>query len=72
MGNPILPHMTPLETGQLWKMNDSRVEITMVGKLLVHFRHFRGDAKRTSHTSLQSKADLEKYLKKHKAVVVSA
>ncbi len=53
-------------------MEQSRVEITLVGKLLVHFRHFRGDAKRTSHTSLQSKSDLEKYLKKHNAVVVKA
>ena len=63
--------MKTLEPGQHWQMKDSRIEITLVGKLLVHYRQFKGSAKRATQTSIVSQPEMQKYLKKHKAVVVA-
>lgn len=60
---------TPVETGQVWKMEDSRLEISLVGKTLVHYKHFKGLTKRAP-ISLSAKDALEKYLKTNKAMLV--
>ncbi len=60
---------TPVETGQVWKMEDSRLEISLVGKTLVHYKHFKGLTKRAP-ISLSAKDALEKYLKTNKAILV--
>jgi len=60
-----------LETGQIWEMEDSNLHIGIVGKTLVHYKHFKGAVKRAPN-SLASKTVLEKYLKQNKAVLVQA
>jgi hypothetical protein len=52
-------------------MEGSHVAIGVVGKRLVHYKHFKGDAKRTSN-SLSAIAALEKFLKANKATLVRA
>lgn len=42
----------------------------MIGKTLVHYKHFKGDTKRAP-ISLSGKTVLEKYLKENKAVLVA-
>ena len=59
----------PLETGQVWRMEDSRLHIELVGKHLVHYKLIKGEAKRTP-LSLSNKKSVEKYLKVNKAVLV--
>jgi len=61
--------LKPLETGQLWRMEDSRLHIERVGKHLVHYKLFKGQAKRTP-LSLSNKENVERYLKDNKAVLV--
>jgi hypothetical protein len=61
--------MTPLETGQVWRMADANLHVTLSGKLLVHYKLIRKDVKRTA-TSLSSKKVVEQFLKKNKAVLM--
>ena len=58
-----------LETGQVWRMEDSHLDIDLVGKYLVHYKLIKQEVKRTP-MSLSSIKDVEKYLKDHKAVLV--
>jgi hypothetical protein len=58
-----------LETGQVWRMEDARLLIELVGKHLVHYKLIKGEAKRTP-LSLSNKKSVEKYLKANKAVLV--
>ncbi len=58
-----------METGQVWRMDDSRLHIELVGKRLVHYKLIKGEAKRTP-LSLSNKKNVEKYLKDNKAVLV--
>ena len=58
-----------LETGQVWRMENSHLDIDLVGKYLVHYKLIKQEAKRTP-MSLSSIKDVEKYLKDNKAVLV--
>ena len=58
-----------LEAGQVWQMDGSHLKIGLVGKRLVHYKHFKGDARR-SPNSLSSIATLQKFLKVNKAVLI--
>jgi hypothetical protein len=60
-----------LQTGQLWKMDGSSLHIGMVGKTLVHYKHYRGATKRAP-ISLAALDTLEKFLKQNRATLVSA
>lgn len=59
----------PIQTGQVWRMADSNIQITLIGRTLVHFKRGAPGAKRVS-TSLLNKAALEQFLIKNKAVLV--
>ena len=61
--------LKPLETGQVWRMEDSHLDISRVGKYLVHYKLIKQEAKRTP-MSLSSIKAVEKYLKDNKAVLV--
>ena len=61
--------LQPLETGQVWRMAELNLHVGLVGKLLVHYKLAKPDAVRSSN-SCSSKATVEKYLKKNKAVLV--
>ncbi|MEO7297812.1 MAG: hypothetical protein ABI042_04470, partial [Verrucomicrobiota bacterium] len=58
-----------LQTGQVWELEGSNVHIGLIGKTLVHYKHFKGDTKRAP-ISLSGKTTLEKYLKEHKATLM--
>jgi hypothetical protein len=63
------PPLKPFESGQLWELEASSVLIGQVGKLLVHYKHYRGKDPR-GPTSLSAKTQLEKFLRENKAVLV--
>ena len=50
-------------------MEDSSLEIGLIGKTLVHYKHYRGQMKR-SPVSLLNKNALERYLQEKQAVLV--
>jgi hypothetical protein len=58
-----------LQSGQIWRMLDSQLEIGLVGKHLVHYKLIKGDTKRTP-TSLSGKKAVETYLRENKAKLV--
>ena len=59
----------PLQTGQIWKMQDANLHVEEVGKRLVHYKLFTNEAKR-ARTSLSGIDVVEKYLQKNKAVLI--
>jgi hypothetical protein len=63
-----IPHK-PLQTGQVWQMEDSHLLVDLVGKHLVHYKLVKREAKRTPMSLSNIKA-VEKYLKDNKAVLV--
>jgi hypothetical protein len=61
--------LQPFQTGQIWKMEDSNLEIGLIGKTLVHYKHYRVQMK-GSPVSLSNKDTLERYLQDKEAVLV--
>jgi hypothetical protein len=59
----------PFQSGQVWKLPDSSVQIRLVGKLLVHYKHYKTKQPRVQ-TSLTSKVNLEKFLRENRAILV--
>lgn len=59
----------PFESGQIWQMGDANLEIGLVGKRLVHYKHYKAKAKRPP-TQLSGKAALEKFLQKQRAILL--
>jgi hypothetical protein len=57
-----------LEAGQIWRMAEADLQVTMVGKLLVHYKLGRHNAVRVPNSCNCIKT-IEKYLKGHKAVL---
>jgi hypothetical protein len=51
-------------------MKDSNLRIGIVGKRLVHYKHFKGQAKRAG-LSIVSIPALEKYLEENNAVLTT-
>jgi hypothetical protein len=63
------PPIQPLADGQVWRMTEANLQVTMVGKLLVHYKLGKPNSTRVSN-SINSITTIEKYLKTHKAVLV--
>jgi hypothetical protein len=63
--------LRPLESGQTWRVAGLHLKVSMVGKLLVHYKLAKPDAVRIPNL-VNGKATIEKYLKKNKAVLVRA
>jgi hypothetical protein len=63
------PPLQPLAEGQVWRMAEAILRVTMVGKLLVHYKLGKPEAIRVAN-SVNSITTIEKYLKTHKAVLV--
>jgi hypothetical protein len=61
--------LQPFESGQIWQLEDSNLQIGLVGKTLVHYKHYKGNTKRAP-ISLAGKTVLEKYLREKKAILV--
>ena len=52
-------------------MQDSNLQIELVGKRLVHYKLYKGKTKRTP-ISLSGKEAVEKFLKVNKAILIQA
>ena len=63
------PPLQPLADGQVWRMAEAILRVTMVGKLLVHYKLGKPDAIRVAN-SINSIKVIEQYLIAHKAVLV--
>ena len=72
MNNPKRKHRTcvkPLASGQVWHMAESDLHVKGVGRRLVQYKLFRGDAKKTV-TTMSAVSAVESYLIDKKAVLV--
>jgi hypothetical protein len=63
--------LPPFQTGQVWQMGDSNLQIGLIGKTLVHFKHYTGQVKR-SPVSLLNKDALARFLRDNRAVLLPA
>jgi len=63
--------LQPLETGQVWRMAESNLEVGMIGKLLVHYKLGKPNAVRIPN-SCSGITTIQKYLKEKKAVLITA
>lgn len=63
--------LQPFESGQVWQMAESHLEIGLIGKTLVHYKHYKGEMKR-SPVSLLNKDALERFLRDNRAVLVQS
>lgn len=61
----------PLEAGQVWEVAGLNLQVSMVGKLLVHYKLAKPGAVRIPNL-VHGRATIEKYLKKNKAVLVKS
>jgi hypothetical protein len=52
----------------MWELKDSNLQIDLVGKRLVHYKHFKGKTKRAP-ISIVAIRVLEKYLQENDAVL---
>ncbi|MHB1308979.1 MAG: hypothetical protein ACYDC1_01750 [Limisphaerales bacterium] len=55
--------------GQLWKVDDFTLQISLVGKTLVHYKRYKGQSKGIP-TALSSKIQLERLLRSKKAELI--
>jgi hypothetical protein len=59
-----------LAQGQHWQLTNSHIEIGFVGKTLVHYKHFKANAKtKRADNSLTSIRVLKQYLRDNEAVL---
>jgi len=61
--------LAPIQNGQVWQLNDSHLRIGLVGRTLVHYKHYKGLAKRPP-ILLSGKQALEEFLRAHCAVLL--
>jgi hypothetical protein len=61
--------LPPFQSGQVWQMGDANVEIGLVGKRLVHYKHYHVLGKRPP-TQLTGKDALERFLQKRRAILL--
>ena len=61
--------MQPLESGQVWHMPELRLQVDLVGRLLVHYKLAKHNAVRVPN-SIGSIGTIEKFLKKNKAILI--
>lgn len=59
----------PLANGQVWRMAESDLHIKEVGRLLVQYKLFRKDARKTV-TTMSAMRAVENYLTLNKAVLI--
>lgn len=58
----------PLVAGQIWRIAETDLQVTSVGRLMVNYKMGKLGAARL-HSSIGSIKAIEKYLKAHKAVL---
>jgi hypothetical protein len=60
--------LEPFQSGQVWQLADSSVQIGIVGRFLVHYRHYKTKQTRVP-ISLTSKVKLAKFLRENRAAL---
>lgn len=63
--------LEPLEAGQIWEVAGMNLQVSLVGKLLVHYKLAKPGAVRIPNL-VNGRATIEKYLKKNKAILVKS
>src|SRR5277367_6753582 len=61
--------LRPLEAGQIWRVGEQNLQVSLVGKLLVHYKLAAPNAVRVSN-SVGGRSAVEKYLKTNRAVLL--
>lgn len=61
-----------LAKGQIWKLQDSHIEILEMGKRLASYKHFRTLDNRRAPTQLANIASVQEMLQTHKAVLLDS
>jgi hypothetical protein len=59
----------PFQSGQVWALGDSSIQIGLIDDPLVHYKHYKGSRPR-GPTSMASKRQLEQLLKEKNAILV--
>lgn len=67
--SPARPRQPLLQAGQVWRMAKAKLQIQLVGNVLVHYKLGKPDAVRVPN-SIAAKTAIEKFLKEHKAVLM--
>lgn len=62
--------LEPFRKGQVWRIGDINLAVTLVGKTLVHYKRYK-TKRHGNQTALSSKPDLERYLRTNNAELVS-
>ena len=62
--------LAEFEKGQIWRVGDLNLAVTLVGKTLVHYKRYK-TKRHGNQTTLTSKPDLRRYLLAHNAVLVT-
>jgi hypothetical protein len=63
--------LAPVATGQTWRVDGLNLQVNNVGPLMVQYKLIKPGALKGS-SEIQSRVAVEKYLKKNKAVLLSA
>jgi hypothetical protein len=58
-----------LQTGQVWRFDQSNLEIGLVGRVLVHYKSSKAQHKR-SPAIISGKDVLEKFLRENNAILI--
>ena len=58
-----------LQAGQVWRMAKAKLQVQLVGNILVHYKLGKPDAVRVPN-SIAAKTTVEQFLKQHKAVLM--
>lgn len=66
---PQRPRSLSLQAGQVWRMAKAKLQVQLVGNILVHYKLGKPDAVRVPN-SIAAKAAVEQFLKQHKAVLM--
>ncbi len=59
-----------LEKGQVWKLEDTHIEIVAMGKRLTHYRRLSHLKQKGAPVKLETIQTVENYLKTHQATLV--
>jgi hypothetical protein len=60
-----------LEKGQIWRLEDSHIQIVEIGKNLTHYKRFNSLKQKGVPTKLERTRAVEEYLKAQRATLVS-
>lgn len=60
-----------LKKGQIWRIDDSHIQIVEIGKSLTHYKRFNNLKQKAVPTKLERTSAVEEYLKTRRAILVS-